>query len=132
MRDKAVLPESLKYKDEGGLYFPQMCFIPFIRSVDDCVREHANEVSFKRYGSKLVEVASQQLKSNQLLKPKFLETLSKQDVSQYESAIEVVYQELIRKLCNTRLNEFITSHQHSVASRKDQQHYQDKTYVTIY
>ena len=56
MTDKAILPESLKYKDEGGMYFPHFAFIPFIKSVDNCIREHANEVSFRRYGSKLVEV----------------------------------------------------------------------------
>ena len=55
--DKTVLPESLKYKDEGGMYFPHLSFIPFVRAVDKCVREHANETSFKRYGWKLVEVS---------------------------------------------------------------------------
>lgn len=57
MTDKNVLPESLKYKDEGGMYFPHPSFVPFIRAVDECVREHANETSFKRYGSKLVQVS---------------------------------------------------------------------------
>ena len=56
MTDKTTLPESLKYKDEGGMYFPHTLFIPFVRAVDECVREHANETSFKRYGSKLVQV----------------------------------------------------------------------------
>ena len=55
MTDKATLPESLKYKykDEGGMYFPHLAFILFIKSVDNCIKEHANEVSFRRYGSKL-------------------------------------------------------------------------------
>ena len=57
MTDKSVLPESLKYKDEGGMYFPHISFIPFVRAVDECVREHANETSFKRYGSRLVQVS---------------------------------------------------------------------------
>ena len=56
--DKTMLPESLKYKDEGGMYFPLTSFVPFIKSVDDSVREPANEESFKRYGPKLVEVST--------------------------------------------------------------------------
>ena len=35
--DKTVLPESLKYKDEGGMYFLHLSFIPFVRAVDECV-----------------------------------------------------------------------------------------------
>ena len=69
----------------------------------------------------LLQVASHQLKSNQLLKPQFVSTLSKRvegGLTGYELAVDRVYQEMVRKLCNTRLNEFITSHQQSVARKK--------------
>ena len=47
LNDKStLLPMSLQYKDEGGMYFPKHRLIPFIRDVDSYVREHANEVSF--------------------------------------------------------------------------------------
>ena len=121
LRDKSKLPKSLQYKDEGGMYFPSKSFIPFIKDVDSCVCEHANEVSFTRYGSKVIEVTTQELKSNQLLKPKFkaiLLTLVSGGLEGYECAIDNVYQELIRKLCNTRLNEFITTHQLSAARKE--------------
>ena len=39
------------------------------------VCEHANEVSFARYGSKVIEVATHELQNNQLLKPKFKDIL---------------------------------------------------------
>lgn len=37
--DKSTLPPALAYRDRGGMYFPDEAFIPFIRSLDDCVRE---------------------------------------------------------------------------------------------
>ena len=36
----------------------------------------------------------------------------------YDVAVDRIFNELVRKLCNTRLNEFITAHQHSVARKK--------------
>ena len=112
LRNKSTLPKSLQYKDEGGMYFPKKSLIPFIRDVDSYVREHANEVSFARYGSKVIEVATHELQNNQLLNPKFediLLTLVSGDLKGYEHAVNNIYQELIRKLCNTRLNESITT-----------------------
>lgn len=121
LNDKSTLPTSLQYKDEGGMYFPKHTLIPFIRDVDSYVREHANEVSFARYGSKVIEVATHELQNNQLLKPKFkdiLLTLVSGDLKGYDHAVNVIYQELIRKLCNTRLNEFITTHKLNTARSK--------------
>lgn len=37
MTDKTTLPVSFKYKDEDGMYFPHILFIPFVRAVDECV-----------------------------------------------------------------------------------------------
>ena len=107
------------------MYFPKHRFIPFIRDVDSYVREHANEVSFARYRSKVIDVATHELQNNQLLKPKFkdiLLTLLSGDLKRYDHAVNVIYQELIR---NARLNEFITG-------QKDRQHYQDRIYETHY
>ena len=121
LKDKSTLPKSLQYKDEGGMYFPEKRLIPFIGDVDSYVREHANEISFARYGSKVIEVATHELQNNRLLKPKFkdiLLTIISGDLKGYERAVDNVYQELIRKLCNTRLNEFITTHKLNAARKK--------------
>ena len=40
------------------------------------------------------------------------------DLKGYECAVDNVYQELIPKLCNTRLNEFITTHKLNAARKK--------------
>ena len=69
-----------------------------------------------------VQVATHQLKINQLLKPEFQKILTVRGtggLTGFHTAVHKVYDELVRKLCNTRLNEFITSHQHSFARQKD-------------
>ena len=67
MTDKSNLPSSLAYRDRGGMYFPNLALTPFIRSVDTCVCEDANDIGFKRYGKNLVAVVTQQVQRNQLL-----------------------------------------------------------------
>ena len=54
--DKERLPESLKYRDRGHMYFPHPKLIPFIKNLDDAVRTTANITEYKRLGKDLVEV----------------------------------------------------------------------------
>ena len=59
----------------------------------------------------MIEASTHELQNNQLLKPKFkgiLLNIISGDLKGYERAVDV-YQELIRKLCNTRLNEYYNS-----------------------
>ena len=49
MTDKSDLPTSLAYRDKGGMYFPDKMLLPFVRSLDNCVRENANKEGFQRY-----------------------------------------------------------------------------------
>ena len=39
MKDKTKLPQYLRYRDRGFMYFPDVAFIPFLRSVDETVKE---------------------------------------------------------------------------------------------
>ena len=64
MTDKSDLPTSLAYRDRGGMYFPDKILLPFVRSLDNCVRENANKESFQRYGKNLVKVVSEQVSHN--------------------------------------------------------------------
>lgn len=41
-KDKTSIPASLKYRDRGFMYFPDLMFIPFIKAVDNKVRTIAN------------------------------------------------------------------------------------------
>ena len=64
-------------------------------------------------------LATHELQNNQLLNPKFkdiLLTLVSGDLKGYEHAVNNIYQELICKLCNTRLNEFIITHKLNAAN----------------
>ncbi len=104
--DKSHVPEYLQNRDKGNMHFPKECFIPFFKAVDQCVCEYVNEDSLKKYGSKLVEIAFQKFRSCPgLLVGNTFET----------KAVENVYLELTRKLCNTRVQEFIDVHRQKAA-----------------
>ena len=64
--DKSTIPPTLAYRDRGGMYFPDEAFLPFIKSLDDCVRGNANEESFTCYGKNLVKIATEQVQQNQV------------------------------------------------------------------
>lgn len=120
MTEKSKLPSSLAYRDRGGMYFPDLALLPFIRSVDTCVREIANDVGFKRYGKNLVAVVTQQVQHNKLLFKEFETFLySKvEGVHSADKAIVSVYSEFSRKLCNTRVNEFLDTYRQRLATEK--------------
>ena len=61
-KDKAHVPPELQYRDRGFMYFPCKEFLTFLKELDACVFENANEASLRRYGARLVEIATQQLK----------------------------------------------------------------------
>ena len=56
---KHHIPDYLQYRDMGYMYFPAARYIPFIKNVDKCVLEYANELCLKQHGSRLVEVATE-------------------------------------------------------------------------
>lgn len=63
----------------------------------------ANEQEFRKHGSKLIEVVMQSIHNNQGLEEQFKLQF---DGSSPES-VHSVYLEFTRKLCNTRIQEFI-------------------------
>lgn len=122
--DKSHIPLELQYRDRGYMYFPTQDFIPFLREVDACITENANEKALERYGAKLVEITTQQLIANHELEDKFNFFLnSKLNFSEENKKLHVtelnsVYTELTRKLCNTRIQEFLDSHHQISVARK--------------
>ncbi len=50
------MPSYLHYRDRGHMYTPVPAFLPFFRSVDDCVKKVANERGFQENGDQLVKV----------------------------------------------------------------------------
>ena len=118
--DKHHIPQYLQYRDMGYMYFPAPRFIPFIKNVDKCVLEYANESSFKQYGSRLVEVATEKLRQNDDLETQFISLLkeSYQDYDHNREMVHRIFMEITRKLCNTRIQEFLDV-QRQIAAKKD-------------
>ena len=54
--DKAQLPDELKDRDRGGMYFPMECVMPFIRLVNASSVTYANKEAFRRHGRDLLKV----------------------------------------------------------------------------
>ena len=121
---KDHIPQELRYRDNGHMYFPATEYLPFLQALDECVMENANSISFKKYGSHLIEVAVNQMQLNQELLKQFTDILKgkmseqKLDKKQYECEIQAVYKELSRKLCHTRLGEFISVVQQTAAAEQ--------------
>ena len=118
--DKQHIPEYLQYRDMGYMYFPAARFIPFIKNVDQCVLEYANESSIKQYGARIVEVATEKLRQNDNLEIQFISLLkeSYQDYDLNKEMVHRVFLEMTRKLCNTRIQEFLDVHR-QVATKDD-------------
>ena len=56
-KNKAGMPDYLKYRDKGYMYSPDPMFIPFFRAVDECIKSVVNEKGFKEHGDQLVKVS---------------------------------------------------------------------------
>ncbi len=104
--DKAHVPRSLLYRDRGFMYFPDSLFI---RSVDLKVKAIASEQGIRQHGKNIIDIATKAVKGDNQLKKTFTDALSSKFdcLDGLESAIGAVYDEMLRKLCKTRLSEFM-------------------------
>ena len=91
------------------MYFPSQNMISFIKAVDDLVRQIANNDGMKKHGKMIIEVTSLHVKSDPNLKKLFEQALllSFDTLDPIREAATAVYTEFSRKLCNTRLAEFM-------------------------
>ena len=103
------MPFSLQYRNRGFMYFPDRPFLPFIKSVDQTVKSVANE-GIKQHG-KHIEIATQKVRSDDKLRESFSHALATKfdSLQELSSAVDAVYAELLRKLCNTSLGKFVDS-----------------------
>ena len=86
-----------------------------------CPEGNVNEASFKEHGAELLHIVSSTLQKADHLKALFVDLLvikvpEFDDLSQI--SINNVYTELLRKLNNTRINEFVDSFKQSTAAHK--------------
>ena len=94
---------------------PSKEFLSFLRGVDSCVMENANKSTFKKYGPEMIDVAVKQMEATQEFQQQFKSLITScllqkdVDVSKFDPAVKSVYKELSRRLCHTRLGEFISA-----------------------
>lgn len=94
------------------MYFPDQALLPFIKAVDDKVKQEANSKGVREHTASIVKVVSEHVKSDSTLKDKFERYLLSKFDSLYDKseAVNSVYTEFLRKLVNTRLAEFLDSY----------------------
>ena len=95
--------------------------LQFLTAVDISTKGNVNEAGFKEHGAELLHVVSSTLQKADHLKALFVDLLvikvpEFDDLSQI--SINNVYTDLIRKLSNTRINEFIDSFRQTTATHK--------------
>ena len=118
---KEHIPNYLKYRDNGHMYFPCLEMLQFLTAVDLTTKENANEAGFKEHGSELLHKVSNVLQAASHLRALFVNLIATKvpefgDLSQ--KSINSVYDELVQKLSNTRVNKFIDSFKQSTAAHK--------------
>ena len=101
------------------MYFPKQEFIPFIRAVDQCVLQIANKDAMQKLGKHLIQVATEKVKNSSELRKMYTDmSLTIFDsIEGMTSAVDKAYSELTRKLCNTRLGEFVDCFKQIQASK---------------
>ena len=110
--NKSIIPPSLQYRDNGFMYFPDEALIPFIEAVDDKVKEVANKKGVQEHGGNIVQVTTDRVTADTSFKTKFEQFLLRKfdSLGDMSAAVNSVFAEFLRKLCNTRLAEFLDSY----------------------
>ena len=121
-KDKSSMPTYLKYRDRGYMYTPSLNFINFLKEIDMCVQEVVNPNGFEIHGDDFVKVAHDFLEARAVeFMKKFEDLLQELQVEDANSKAMInVYYELVHKLCNTRIEEFISVQRQKFASKKGQ------------
>ena len=112
MKDKSDISSSLKNLDEGNLTFPRSELIPFFRSVDNEVREFATDSNLRKYPSKFLTMCQNAVLNNENLEVDFRLLVASLVNFENDSDMEIVnglFQALVSKLANTRINEFMNA-----------------------
>ena len=119
--EKGDIPSYLKYRDNGNMYFPCVELIPFLKAVDAATKENCNDTSFRRCGSELLTTLPSTVENNANLRSIFINAVVIK-ISELKDAsfacFDKVFRELARKVCHTRVQEYLDSFKQSVAASK--------------
>ena len=108
MVDKSSLPSEIKdHLDEGGLYFPKEEFMDFIAHADKCTRKLTVERTFRRSPSSFLDFVFSNVYKNSDIFAEFKSALAVVGINNESSAIKNVYEQLLTKICRTRVKGFL-------------------------
>ena len=112
MEDKSSLSISLQNLDEGSLVFPIPELLPFLRRVDDNIREFTCDSNLKKFPTKFLEMCRSSVLNNEELEVDFsllIAALSSAEVDLNSEVVHGLFKALVSKLANTRINEFMNA-----------------------
>lgn len=90
MKDKSDIPSSLKNLDEGNLIFSRVEMIPFLRSVDNEVREFATDSNLRKYPPKFLTMYPNAVLNNENLEVDFRLLVASLVNFENDSGMEIV------------------------------------------
>ena len=120
-QEKEHIPDSLKYRDKGHMYFPCKELLPLVKEVDVSSKECTNTESFKKHGSELLTFLSNKFVQNTELRSMYLAILQAkvpESAHMKDKSVDGVFKEFVRKLCHTRVQEFLDSFKQQNAAHK--------------
>ena len=117
MEDKSSLSLSLQNLDEGNLVFPRNELLPFLRHVDDNIREFTCDSNLKRFPTKFLEMCCSSVLNNEELEVGFrllIASLSSAEVASNAKVVDGLFKERQREreikghFCNVNSGTFVT------------------------
>lgn len=90
MKDKSDIPSSLKNLDDGNLIFSRVEMIPFLRSVDNEVREFATDSNLRKYPPKFLTMYPNAVLNNENLEVDFRLLVASLVNFENDSGMEIV------------------------------------------
>ena len=108
MTDKSSLPKEIKdHLDEGGLFFLKEEFINFVRVADNCTRRLTTDRIFQRSPSSFLQFVFTSVYGNSDIFSVFKSALDTVGIDSKSSATRKIYEQLLTKLCRTRVKVFL-------------------------
>ena len=119
--EKTHMPSYLKYRDCGYMYFPCEELMPFLKAVDTATVKTCTNERFKHEGSELLTKLAVSVEKDANLWSVFV-NCAVTKVSELEkvssSCLDGVFKELTRKVCHTRVQEYLDSFKQREAASK--------------
>ena len=108
--EKISLPLGLKTLDEGKLTFFSSKFTVVLFTLDKRIREMLTDKNLERYPKNLMKLTKQSVALDQELQELFLAASKRACTTPVEEVrVCSIWQELVKKICNTRFKEFYSA-----------------------